>query len=86
MRDARLQERLAVNGKRPVLCAVVHVEDAVMHCGKSMVRARMWTPDQRPDRSIVPSLMESVKAIVNAPESLEDLEGREAFMTQVRLY
>jgi hypothetical protein len=30
--------------------------------------------------------MESVKAIVDAPESLEDLETREARMTHERLY
>ncbi len=57
-----------------------------MHCAKSMVRSRMWLPDQWPDRSDVPTLMESVKAIVDAPESLEDLETREARMTHERLY
>jgi hypothetical protein len=35
VRDPVLQQRLAVNGKEPLLCLVNDVQEAFMHCGKS---------------------------------------------------
>ena len=86
VRDAALQKRLAVHGKEPGLCLVVDVEEAFMHCAKSMVRSRLWHPELWPDRSNVPSLMESIKKNAGAPESLDDLQRREAAVTLARLY
>ena len=40
VRDQELQKRLAVNGKEPVLCLVVNVHEAFMHCPKAMVRSK----------------------------------------------
>jgi len=86
VRDPVLQQRLAVNGKEPLLCLVVDVEEAFMHCGKSSVRSGIWKPETWPDRSNVPSIAESVKANARATESLEELERREQAMTLARLY
>jgi PPOX class probable FMN-dependent enzyme len=86
VRDGRLQKRLAVNGKEPVLCLVVDVEEAFMHCAKAMVRSKIWKPGEWPDRSNVPTLMESVKANAKAIESVEALQEREDIVTVTRLY
>jgi PPOX class probable FMN-dependent enzyme len=86
VRDSALQKCLAVMGKEPVLCLVVNVEEAFMHCPKAMVRSKMWKPEEWPDRSNVPKMMESVKANAKAVESVEELQRREDIVTVTRLY
>jgi uncharacterized protein len=86
VRDAALQQRMAVNGKSPTVCLVVRVQEAFMHCAKSMVRSRLWSSEFWPDRSNVPTLAESLKAHAKAAESVDDLQKREDEMTVSRLY
>lgn len=86
VRDPVLQQRLAVKGKEPLLCLVIDVEEAFMHCGKSSVRSGIWKPETWPDLSTVPTVAESVKANARAAESLEELQRREEAMTIARLY
>ena len=86
VRDPALQERMAINGKLPTVCIVVRVEEAFMHCAKSMVRSRLWTPEFWPDRSNVPTIAESIKAHAKATESIDELQRREELMTVSRLY
>jgi PPOX class probable FMN-dependent enzyme len=54
--DEDLLERMAVDGKRPVLGILVHVEEAFLHCAKSFLRARLWDPEQFMPREALPSL------------------------------
>lgn len=44
VRDAPWFDSLAVRGVRPVLAAVVDVEEVFSHCAKSLVRAQLWHP------------------------------------------
>ena len=44
--DDDILDRMIVNDKRPDMAVVVHVEEAMYHCGKSMIRSRMWKPDE----------------------------------------
>lgn len=60
VRDAALQSRLAVNGRPPNLVLVVEVEEAFMHCAKSIVRARLWQPEHWPVTADVPTLAEAM--------------------------
>jgi PPOX class probable FMN-dependent enzyme len=62
VRDARLQRELTVDGRVPDLLTVVRVEEAFMHCAKSISRARLWKPDEWPRLSDVPSLAEAMVA------------------------
>ena len=60
VRDARLQEKLAVNGKPPDLLLAVAVKQAFMHCAKSITRSGLWQSDAWPDTGNVPSLAEAM--------------------------
>ncbi len=60
IRDAGLQEKLAVNGKAPDLLLVVQVKEAFMHCAKSITRSSLWQSDAWPDTKGVPSLAEAM--------------------------
>lgn len=50
-RDVTLLDRLAVDGKRPVLAIGVEVQEAFLHCAKAFVRSALWRPDRWPDIS-----------------------------------
>ncbi|MCB0995324.1 MAG: pyridoxamine 5'-phosphate oxidase family protein [Acidimicrobiales bacterium] len=54
--DPDLLARLAVRGREPKLAIVVDVEEAFLHCGKALIRSKLWDDDNRIDRTEVPSL------------------------------
>ncbi len=53
--DPGLLDRFAIDGKKPRAVIVVHVETAFFQCSKAVVRADLWNPDKRLDRSVLPS-------------------------------
>jgi len=46
VRDEELLQSMAVQGKKPSLAILVRVEEAMFHCGKSMIRSNMWQPEK----------------------------------------
>lgn len=62
VRDAELQRELAVRGRDPNLVAIVSVREVFTHCPKCMVRSGLWSPDNWPDVSDVPTLDEAIAA------------------------
>lgn len=56
VRDAAISKRHAINGREPLLALVIDVEEAFMHCSKSLIRSRLWHPDHWPDRKAAPTL------------------------------
>lgn len=45
IRDEDLLERMAVNGRRPLLGIAVEAEECFLHCAKAMKRSRLWEPE-----------------------------------------
>ncbi len=56
VRDEDLLQRLAVDGKPPLLAIVVNVQEAFLHCGKSSLRAQVWDATRHVRRTTLPSL------------------------------
>lgn len=54
--DPALLSPLAVKGKQPVSGILIRVEEAYLHCGKALIRSRLWDPETRIDRKAFPSL------------------------------
>ena len=48
--DRTLLEPLAVNGRVPATALKIHVREALMHCAKAIMRAKLWHPDTQLDR------------------------------------
>ncbi|MBT4522869.1 MAG: pyridoxamine 5'-phosphate oxidase family protein [Halieaceae bacterium] len=46
-----LLERLSARGKPAVLCTRIAVEESFFHCGKAMIRSRLWQPDSWPENA-----------------------------------
>jgi uncharacterized protein len=55
-RDEALLASCAVQGKTPRSGLLVAVKEAYMHCGKALIRAKLWDPASRVERSRFPSL------------------------------
>lgn len=55
-RDPALLEPLAAQGKVPDTAILVEVEEAFLHCGKALIRSRLWNPESRIDRKSFPTL------------------------------
>ncbi len=83
--DPALLEPLAAQGKVPTSGLEVAVEEAFFHCGKAMIRSRLWDPAARVERKSFPSLGRIVAdqiAGVDAEAADQNLE--ESYRT--RLY
>ena len=53
--DPELLEPLAIKGKPPISVLRVTVEEAFLHCAKALIRARLWDPSARVERSCFPT-------------------------------
>src|SRR6185295_939641 len=51
LRDERLLQSMAVDGKRPRLGIGVSVREVFIHCGKASFRSQLWEPPHWPDVS-----------------------------------
>lgn len=54
--DAELLTPLAVQNVVPTIGLKVHVEEAFFHCGKALMRSKLWTPEAQVERHSFPSL------------------------------
>jgi PPOX class probable FMN-dependent enzyme len=54
--DAALLEPMTAQGKVPTSALEVEVQEAFFHCGKAMIRSRLWQEDAKVERKSFPSL------------------------------
>jgi PPOX class probable FMN-dependent enzyme len=86
VKDREISKRHAVKGKEPLLALVVEVEEAFMHCSKSLIRSRLWYPDTWPARKTAPTLAQWVMATVDRDQTLDDVQTDHSTDEQERLY
>lgn len=77
--DPDLLATMAVQGKLPVLAIVIEIREAYLHCAKALKRSRLWDPDSRVERSVLPSLG---RMILDQARSSEDVAAVEARIEQ----
>jgi len=58
--DVGLRERFAVNGKPARAVVEVTARQVFFHCGKSLIRARLWSPEHWPSRDGLASLGQAI--------------------------
>ena len=54
--DAALLTPLTAHGVTPTMAIMVHVREAYFHCGKALMRSRLWDAETQVERSGFPSL------------------------------
>ena len=60
VRDPSLRETMTFQGKTPELAIVLEVEEAFSHCPKCVIRSHLWSPDQWPDHTDLPTHAEAL--------------------------
>lgn len=86
VRDSAISKRHAIKGREPLLALVVEVEEAFMHCSKSLIRSRLWQPDTWPPRKSAPTLADWVISTVDRDQTLEEVEDDHSRDEVTRLY
>lgn len=86
VRDQALRESMAVNGRVPEYAVVVHVEEAMIHCPKCMVRSKLWQPDAWPDHSGTATVAEAVVVHAKLDITPEEFKARVEAAGRAKLY
>jgi PPOX class probable FMN-dependent enzyme len=83
--DATLLAPMAMQEKAPKLGLVVEVDEAYFHCGKALLRSKLWARESQVERSSFPTLGRIVAEQTRAVDAAEaDANLEEAYRT--RLY
>lgn len=85
VRDAKLGERLAVNGKASEFVLMIQVNHVLSHCPKAFVRGGVWDSSKWPDTSNVPSLAEMMVAH-GSPATVQEMDDIIQRDGETRLY
>lgn len=72
--DAEILARWDVNGRRPKSAIVVTVGEAFLHCGKALIRSRLWHDDHKIKRSELPSYGQMLKDQIEIADSAEEIQ------------
>jgi PPOX class probable FMN-dependent enzyme len=62
-------------GKRPRSVLLVRIAEAYLHCGKALIRSRLWHDDYKVDRSELPSYGRMLKDQIEIADSAETIEA-----------
>jgi len=76
--DPELLASMVEFGKPPRAVLSIEVREAYFHCGKALMRARLWTPETRVERAGFPSISQVIHAQtkLGEPESQAVVEAR----------
>jgi PPOX class probable FMN-dependent enzyme len=76
--DPELLASMKEFGKLPRAALCIDVREAYFHCGKALMRSRLWSPDARVERAVMPSISTVIhdQTSLGEPESQEAVEER----------
>ena len=52
--DSKILKSLEINGNVPNSAIIVQVQEAFLHCGKALIRADIWNPENRVAKGVFP--------------------------------
>jgi hypothetical protein len=81
-----LLARWDVNGRHPKSVLVITLKEAFLHCGKALIRSRLWKDDYKIDRSSLPSYGRMMKDQIEICDTAEEIEASVAEGYKTRLY
>jgi hypothetical protein len=65
-------------GKLPRAVLSISVHEAYFHCGKALMRSRLWSPEARVERAVLPSVSQVIhdQTKLGEPETQAEVEAR----------
>ncbi|MFT7597871.1 MAG: PPOX class probable FMN-dependent enzyme [Acidimicrobiales bacterium] len=76
VRDPKLLDSMAVDGRSPALCLVITVSEVMFHCGKSVIRSRLWSPEDWPPIDDLASYAQCLADQASTDETAAQMEVR----------
>ena len=73
--DPQLLQRWNVSGKHPRSVLRVTVREAYLHCGKALIRSRLWSDGARVARSALPSYGQMLKDQIAIADSADGIQA-----------
>ena len=74
--DPELLATMEEAGSRPLLAMVVAIDEAMFHCGKSVIRSGLWSPDRWPAIDDLASYATCLADQTTSDETVEEMEAR----------
>lgn len=84
--DPDVLARWDVGGRRPRSALRVSVQAAYLHCGKALIRSKLWAPESRVDRSVLPTYGQMLKDQARLPATAEEVQASVEDGYRNRLY
>ncbi len=75
-----------VNAKSPKSALVIAIDEAFLHCGKALIRSRLWHDDHKIDRAHLPSYGRMLKDQIDIADTAEEIEASVAKGYKEKLY
>jgi len=73
--DEELLKFGKAGAKLPKTATLIKVTKAYMHCGKALIRSKLWDPDRHIAKGVIPPFGLVVKEQANVPMSQEEVQG-----------
>ena len=73
--DKELLKSGKAGAKLPKTATLIRVTKAYMHCGKALIRSKLWDPDRHIAKGVIPPFGLVVKEQANVPMSQEEVQG-----------
>ena len=84
--EPSLLGRWDVNGKQPRSVLRVTVREAFLHCGKAILRSKLWDERAKVDRSVLPPYGQMLKDQTKVRDSAEEIQASVEEAYKTRLY
>ena len=84
--DANLLTRWETNGRHPKSALRISLDEAFLHCGKALIRSRLWHDDYKIERSQLPTYGAMLKDQIEIADSKEQIEASVAEGYRTKLY
>ena len=86
VQDMDVREKCAIKGRVPDFAVIVRVEEAFYHCGKSIIRSRLWHPDAQLPVDGLPTYAEALIAHGELDVAYDDMAAHLKNNDENRLY
>ncbi len=83
--DEALLAPLSIGRREPLSGLRITVEEAFLHCGRSLIRSRLWEPEAQIDRSCYPSYGQVLADQIRGADAAE-IDASEDEANRERLY
>ena len=83
--DAKLLAPMTAKGRPPLSGLRVTVEEAFLHCGRALIRSRLWDPEALIDRSSYPTYGQVLADQIKGADA-QEIDASEDEANRERLY